>query len=49
MYRYKFWIKDGSGCFFNTVIMADDDMQARQIGEGMFGKDKILNYTRIFD
>ena len=49
MYRYKLWIRRDSYTTFNTIIMADNDWQAKMVAEGMFGIGNVLSYTRLPD
>lgn len=47
MYQYQLWVRINATQTTNTVVYADGDYQARQLGESMFGAGNVLNYTRI--
>jgi len=48
MYQYTLWIRLPNGISTaNTVIYADNDYQAKQLGESMYGAGNVLNYSRV--
>lgn len=48
MYQYNLWIRLPNGLSTtNTIIYADNDYAARQLGESMYGVGNVLNYTRV--
>jgi hypothetical protein len=49
MYKYQLWVRINTYQTTNTVIWADNDHAAKQLGEAQFGAGNILNYTRIYE
>ncbi|WP_189539040.1 hypothetical protein [Novosphingobium arvoryzae] len=46
MKQYRLWVRVSLYQTTHTIITADNDMAAKQLGEAMFGKGNVLNYTR---
>lgn len=49
MYKYQLWVRINSYQTTNTIVHADNDYAARQLGEAQYGVGNVLNYTRIND
>lgn len=48
MYKYQLWIRLNNGqTTANTIVYADNDYAAKQLGEAQYGAGNVLNYTRI--
>jgi hypothetical protein len=47
MYQYQLWVRLNELSTTNTVVYADNDWAARQLGESMYGAGNVLSYTRI--
>ena len=47
MRQYQLWVRISPTQTSHTLITADSDYAAKQIGEAMFGKGNVLNWTRI--
>lgn len=47
MYKYSLWVRINQTQTANTVVWADNDYSARQLGEAQYGAGNVLGYTRI--
>jgi hypothetical protein len=47
MYKYQLWVRINQTQTANTVVFADNDYTARQLGEAQYGAGNVLNYSRI--
>jgi len=47
MYKYKLWIRIDSYTTADAYIWADNDWQAKALGEAQYGVGNVLNYTRV--
>ena len=47
MRQYRLWVRLHNGTTINTIVTADNDLAAKQVGEAMFGYGNVLNYTRV--
>ena len=47
MKQYRLWVRLPNGTTTHTIVTADNDLAAKQLGEAQFGKGKVLNYTRV--
>ncbi len=47
MRQYRLWVRISQTQTTHTFVSADTDFAAKQLGEAMFGKGNVLNYTRI--
>ena len=47
MYKYQLWIRLNETQTTNTVVWADNDWAARQLGEQQYGAGAVLGYSRI--
>jgi hypothetical protein len=47
MYKYALWVRINSTQTANTVVYADNDYAAKQLGEAQYGAGNVLNYSRI--
>ena len=46
MHRYKLWVRINDYQTANTYVWADNDYEAKLLGEAQYGVDNVLNYTR---
>jgi hypothetical protein len=49
MYKYQLWVRINQTQTANTIVFADNDYSAKQLGESQYGAGNVLNYTRIYD
>lgn len=49
MYRYKIWVRVNEYQTAETIIMANNDLDAKLLAEAQYGQGNVLNYTRIYD
>lgn len=47
MRQYRLWVRLPNGTTTHTNVTADNDMAAKQLGEAMYGKGNVLNWTRV--
>lgn len=47
MRQYRLWVRVSQTQTTTTIIHADNDAAAKQLGEAMFGQGNVLNWTRI--
>jgi len=47
MYKYQLWVRINQTQTANTVVFADNDYTAKQLGEAQYGAGNVLNYSRI--
>lgn len=47
MYRYQLWIRLNPTQTAHVVIMADNDLQAKMLGESQYGHGNVLGYTQL--
>ena len=47
MYKYQLWVRINQTQTANTVVYADNDYSAKQLGEAQYGAGNVLNYSRI--
>jgi hypothetical protein len=47
MYKYALWVRINSLQTANTVVWADNDYAAKQLGEAQYGAGNVLGYSRI--
>jgi hypothetical protein len=47
MYKYALWVRINQTQTANTVVYADNDYSAKQLGEAQYGAGNVLNYSRI--
>jgi hypothetical protein len=47
MYKYQLWVRINETQTANTVVYADNDYSAKQLGEAQYGAGNVLNYSRI--
>jgi hypothetical protein len=47
MYKYKLWVRLNTYQTAETIVWADNDLQAKMLGEAQYGKGNVLNYTRV--
>ena len=46
MTRYKLWVRINDFQTANTYIWADNDLEARSLGEAQYGVGNVLGYWR---
>lgn len=49
MYKYKLWVRINSYQTAETLIWANNDHDAKMLGEAQYGAGNVLNYTRLED
>ena len=47
MYKYQLWVRINQTQTANTIVFADNDYSAKQLGEAQYGHGNVLNYSRI--
>jgi hypothetical protein len=47
MYKYQLWVRINQTQTANTIVFADNDYSAKQLGEAQYGAGNVLNYSRI--
>lgn len=47
MHKYKLWIRVNEYQTVDTYVWANNDFEAKLIGEQQFGYGNVLNYTRV--
>ena len=47
MKQYRLWVRITPYQTAHTNITAENDYAAKQLGEAMFGKGNVLNWTRV--
>ena len=47
MHKYQLWVRINQTQTANTIIYADNDYAAKQLGEAQYGYGNVLGYTRI--
>ena len=49
MYKYKLWVKINDFQTAETIVYANNDFEAKMLGEAQYGQGNVLNYTRLTD
>lgn len=47
MHKYAIWARINQYQTVNTIVFADNDIQAKQIAEAQFGVGNVLGYTLV--
>lgn len=48
MHKYRLWVRIGSfGQTADTFVWAENDFQAKMLGESQYGHGNVLGYWRI--
>lgn len=47
MHQYRLWVRISQTQTANTIVHADNALAAKLIGESLYGRGNVLNYTRI--
>jgi len=47
MFKYRLWIRINSFQTAETIVFANNDYEAKLLGEAQYGQGNVLNYTRI--
>ena len=49
MIRFLLWVRISTTQTANTIVIAENALAAKQLGEVQYGISNVLNYTEIFD
>lgn len=49
MYKYKLWVRINPYQTAETIVYANNDFEAKMLGEAQYGQGNVLNYTRLTD
>jgi hypothetical protein len=49
MKKFLLWIRISSTQTANTIVFAENDFAAKQLGEAQYGIGNVLNYTEVTD
>ena len=49
MYKYQLWVRVNEYQTANTIVYAENDYEAKLLGESQYGTGNVLNYTRLPD
>ena len=47
MHQYRLWVRISQTQTTNTIVHADSALAAKLIGEALYGRGNVLNYTRV--
>lgn len=47
MYKYKLWVRLNDLQTAETIVFANNDYEAKLLGEASYGIGNVLNYTRL--
>lgn len=47
MFKYKLWVKVNDYQTVETIIWANNDYDAKLLGEAQYGVGNILSYTKV--
>lgn len=47
MYQYELWVRINPYQTAHTRIWANNDYEAKMLGEAQYGAGNVLNYTRV--
>jgi hypothetical protein len=47
MYQYQLWVRINQLQTANTIVYADNDYSAKQLGEAQYGAGNVLSYTKV--
>lgn len=47
MKQYRLWVRINSLQTANTIVYAENDYTAKQLGESMYGVGNVLGYTVV--
>ena len=47
MRQYRLWVRLPNATTTHTIVTADNDLSAKQLGAALFGAGNVLNYTRV--
>ena len=47
MYQFRLWVRLNPYQTANVVVSANNDWEAKLLGESMYGQGNVLNYTKI--
>lgn len=46
MYKYKLWVRINEYQTLHTIVYAENDWAAKQLGEAQYGVGNVLGYTK---
>lgn len=49
MYKYAVWVRINYLQTINTIVFANNDLDAKMLAEGQYGQGNVLGYSRIYD
>lgn len=49
MKRFQLWVRLSVTQTTQTIVFADNAIDAKSLGEAQFGKGNVLNYTEVLD
>lgn len=47
MRQYRLWVRISQTQTTHTIITADNDIASKLLGEALYGRGNVLNWTRI--
>ena len=47
MFKYAIWVRINQLQTANTIIYADNDYQAKQLSEALYGIENVFGYSRL--
>lgn len=47
MHKYKLWVRINQTQTANTIVYADNDYYAKQLGESQYGVGNVLGYWKL--
>ncbi len=47
MKQFRLWVRLPNGTTTHTIVIADNDLAAKQLGAALFGAGNVLNHTRV--
>ena len=49
MKRYQLWVRISTTQTANTIVYAENALEAKLLGEAQYGIGNVLNYTEMYD
>ncbi len=47
MHKYQLWVRINEYQTAHTIVWANNDYEAKLLGEAQYGQGNVLNYTRL--
>jgi len=47
MFKYQLWVRINQYQTAHTIVYANNDFEAKQLGEVQYGQGNVLNYTKL--